>query len=283
MRSCCPFILDVDKAIRVWNRMYPDDMIKTDNVADLAKIAMQEDTKDEKSFTLISGATYGSCFIAMVHVLNTTTTRSSEAMVSIAASLQEQFNVGGWFAQVSGGFGGGYQFFQRCQKSLEFSKHPIALHPDYDGIDPSIKSNEVAMAVKQFAEFDGASSMKNLAALQTATASDKDTVDSAAEKARTGQQMMAMQNSKVTGVLAGLAPIDEKANKILDINSMMNAMEDYINKALAGNLGVPINYYLKPITKSQLAQMWVAKYYPGKFLAISGDDSTPATAPPPRT
>jgi hypothetical protein len=38
---------------------------------------------------------------------------------------------------------------------------------------------------------------------------------------------------------------------------------------------VPINYYLKPITKAQLAQMWVAKYYPGKYLAISGDDSTP--------
>jgi hypothetical protein len=278
-----PFILDVDKAIRVWNRMYPDDMIKTDNVADLAKIAMQEDTKDEKSFTLISGATYGSCFIAMVHVLNTTTTRSSEAMVSIAASLQEQFNVGGWFAQVSGGFGVDTSFSNDAKNLL--SSQSIQSHCTLTtmGSIPSIKSNEVAMAVKQFAEFDGASSMKNLAALQTATASDKDTVDSAAEKARTGQQMMAMQNSKVTGVLAGLAPIDEKANKILDINSMMNAMEDYINKALAGNLGVPINYYLKPITKSQLAQMWVAKYYPGKFLAISGDDSTPATAPPPRT
>jgi len=129
------------------------------------------------------------------------------------------------------------------------------------------------MGVKQFANFDGASAMSNLAALQNATASDKDTVDSSATAARTGQQMLVMQNSKVQGVLAGLADIDDASNKMLDINSMMDAMDDYIQKALAGNIGVPINYYLKPITKSQLAEMWIAKYYPGRYLTISGDDS----------
>lgn len=54
---------------------------------------------------------------------------------------------------------------------------------------------------------------------------------------------------------------------------MMDAMDDYLQKCLAGNIGVPINYYLKPITKSQLAQMWLAKYYPNKWNAAgSGDD-----------
>ena len=31
--------------------------------------------------------------------------------------------------------------------------------------------------------------------------------------------------------------------------------QDYVDKAIAGEAGVPINYYLKPITKLMIAQM----------------------------
>jgi len=40
-------------------------------------------------------------------------------------------------------------------------------------------------------------------------------------------------------------------------------------------VGVPVTYYLKPITASQLIQMWVAKYFPGQYVTSSGDDATP--------
>ena len=45
-----------------------------------------------------------------------------------------------------------------------------------------------------------------------------------------------------------------------------------MDKALGGNIGVPINYYLKRINKAALAHLWVSKYYP-QYLAISKDDS----------
>jgi hypothetical protein len=268
-----PFILDVDKAIRVWNKVYPSDMIRISDPASLAKIAAQSNTAEEKSLTLLSGATYGSCFIGMVHILNTTTTQSSESMYSIADSLQTQFAVGGWFAKESGGFGIDSSFSNDAKNLL--SSQNITSHCTLVtmGSIPSMKSNAVKMGVQQFSSFDGASSMTQLATLQNNTAGDKDTVDSAATAARTGQQMLAMQNSKIQGVLTGLSQIDDQANKILDINSMMDAMDDYIAKALDGKIGVPINYYLKPIPKSLLAEMWVAKYYPGRYLSIAGDDS----------
>ena len=111
-----------------------------------------------------------------------------------------------------------------------------------------------------------------LSALPNATASDRDSLDSSAEKARLGEQMIALHNSEIKGVLTGLKDIDDGENSVLDTNSMMTALEDYINKALAGELGMPINYYLKPITKSQLAQMWVNKYFPDKFLKTQTDE-----------
>jgi len=274
-----PFILDVDKAIRVWNRVYPDDMIKTDSVTNMTATAVESGTGLEKSLTVLSGATYGSCFVGMVHVLNTKDTQSSEVMFSVASSLQGQFSVGGWFATESGGFGVDSSFSNDAKNLL--SSQNITSHCTLVtmGSIPSIKSNQVQMGVKGFADDDGAKSMAALQKLQNATAADKTTVDSSATAARTGGQFIALQASKVTSALSALADIDKQANKLIDSNSMMDALDDYIQKCLGGNLGVPINYYTKPITKSQLAEMWMAKYYPTKFLAISGDDSAPAAAP----
>ncbi|MEM8927647.1 MAG: hypothetical protein AAGC45_05555 [Bacteroidota bacterium] len=268
-----PFILDVDKAIRVWNKVYPDDMIKTDSIANIQKIAEQADTKEEKALTLLSGATYGSSFVGMVHILNTTDTVSSEKMYSVASSLQTQFEVSGWFAHASGGFGVDGSFSNDAKNLL--SSQSINSHCTLlaMGSIPSIKSNEITMGVKAFADDDGAKSMAALQKIQNATAADQASVSQAASAARTGQQMIALKTSNIQSALSALNDIETKNNKILDINSMMAAMDDYIDKCLKGNIGVPINYYTKPITQSQLAQMWVAKYYPKRYLSISGDDS----------
>lgn len=277
-----PYILDVDKAIRVFNQLNPDDTIETDDHAAMARIAAGANKPDETVMRMISGATYGSCFIGMVHMLNTTTTLSSEVMYSVAESLQSQMKIGLWFADVSGGYGIDTSFSGDAKNLL--SAQTVTSHCTLVtmGSIASIKSTEVANAVQTFAKFDGAESMQKLATLQNATASDKKSIEASAESARTGKQMIAMETAKLQGLLEGLANIDQRANKVLDTNSMMDALADYLQKALDGNIGVPINYYLKAISKSELAEMWTAKYYPGKFLAISGDDSTPPgpVAPP---
>lgn len=48
-----------------------------------------------------------------------------------------------------------------------------------------------------------------------------------AEASRTGQQMVAMKSGDIKAALTALADIDDGANKILDINSMMTALDDY--------------------------------------------------------
>ena len=270
-----PFILDVDKGVRVWNEVIPDKKIKVDDVRSMQEIAKEEGTDQEKRLHLLSGATYGSSFIGMVHVLKTESTKTSQEMYSTAAKLQAQMKTGSWFAKASGGFGVDASFAKDVKNML--SSQQISSHISIVamGSIPNIKSNEVQLGVKTLADFDPAKMMGKLATLANATTSDRDSVDEAATSARTGAQMLSIRGSEIQNVMTGLSEIDSGQNKMLDINSLMTAFEDYVEKALAGNIGVPINFYLKSITRAQLAQMWVAKYYPGQYLAISGDDSDP--------
>lgn len=269
-----PFVLDVDKGIRVWNEVIPDKKIKIDDVRSMQEIAAEEGTSSEKRMHILSGATYGSSFIGMVHVLKSESTTSSQEMLSTAAKLQAQMKTGGWFAKASGGFGVDASFARDVKNLL--SSQQISSHISIVsmGCIPNIKSNEVQLGVKTIADFDPASMMGKLATLANATNADQESVDEAATSARTGAQMLSIRGSEIQNVMSGLATIDSGQNKMLDINSLMTAFEDYVEKALAGNIGVPINFYLKSITRAQLAQMWVAKYYPNKYLTISGDDSS---------
>jgi hypothetical protein len=54
-----------------------------------------------------------------------------------------------------------------------------------------------------------------------------------------------------------------------------------VDKAIAGEIGVPINYYLKSLTKTDIEQAWVAKYFPDQYITISVDDSHPGPQPGP--
>lgn len=276
-----PFILDVDKAIRVWNSVFSSDneKIKISTPAELAKIADEEGTSKELVLPILSGATYGSSFVGMVHVLRSESTQSSQEMASIAANMQSQFDIGCWYASEAGGFGVDSNFASDIKNML--SKQTVSSHVSLItmGSIPSIKSNQVKIGVKQFADFDPAKMMDKLATLANSTSSEKKSVAESAAAARTGKQMIEMQGATVNNVMLGLAEIDDGANQMLDVNSLMTAFEDYVAKAIAGEIGVPINYYVKNITRAQLAQMWVAKYFPGQYLAISGDDSAPAGKP----
>jgi hypothetical protein len=280
-----PLVIDPDKAIRTWNMLFKDDQISTDNPAKLIKdvIKASVDPKTAKVMRILSGATYGSSFVGMVHVLRQESTQSSQAMMSAAASLQEQMKVGSWFASAEGGFGVSASFSGDVKRMLSLQQISSHCSIITMGSIPSIKSNNVKVGVKQFSNFDPASMMAKLATLQNATATDQDSVAASASAARTGGQMVQMQATQVKSVMAGLSDIDDGQNKMLDINSLMTAFEDYVDKALEGNIGVPINYYIKAIPKAALAHLWVSKYFP-QYMAISEDDSGrggPAPTPTP--
>lgn len=258
-----PFVIDPDKAVRAWNAMFTTDTIKTNDPKKIAEILKNMGTVEDKSYSILSGATYGSSFVGMVHVLNVTDTKANQNMDAVATSLQANLKTGAWFASRTGGFGVAASFADSVKNLL--STQNIQSHCSLFtmGVIPSIVASEVEMGVKVFNQDE--KPMEQLAALQGATAGEEDSIGASAEAARTGQQLISLKNAKITATLSALADIEKTKNSIIDTNSMMTAMDDYIKKCTTGtddNVGVPINFFLKPVTKSMIALEWLSKYYP---------------------
>ncbi|KAL9123824.1 MAG: hypothetical protein Q9217_006785 [Psora testacea] len=267
-----PFVLNVDKGIKVWNHLFPKDQLKPTNKAEMSRLALK-DNLDGPKFSIISGMTFGSSFVGMVHILNVTDTSVSQSLSSFATSLQSQMDAGAWFESASGGFGVNATIGNEVKNLL--SAQNITSHVTLIcmGVIPSIVANDVKIGAEKFAEFDPKSSMEAISTIQNATVADQGSVNQAADAARTGQQMVSLKATEIKSALSALQEVEDAKNKILDINSMMTALDDYLKKAADGKAGIPINYYLKDITKGMLAEMWVNKYFPGRYIAIQSDDS----------
>ncbi|CAH0003251.1 unnamed protein product [Clonostachys byssicola] len=262
-----PLVIDVDKGIKVWNHIYGDSEFLSANKEDMAKLCAErgkEKKENETHFSIISGTTFGSSFVGMVHILNTSDTNVNETMSSMATSMQAQMDAAAWFASASGGFGASASIANDVKNLL--STQNISSHVTMIcmGTIPSMVAHEVQLGVEKFATFDPKANLEALATFQNATNANQGSVQQSAAAARTGGQMIAMKQGDVKAALSALADIDDGSNKILDINSMMTALEDYLKKAANGTSGVPINYYLHDVTKDMLVDLWVAKYYPRK-------------------
>lgn len=264
-----PFVLHPDKAIKVWNHLCPGSKLDPTDRASMMKVSMNDSQEDKEKFSIISGTTFGSSFVGMVHVLNSSTTSAGESLTSAANSLKATMDTGAWFAKANGKVGVDAKFASDVKNLL--SQQNIQSHVSLltMGVIPSMVASEVGLAVEKFATFDPKTSMEAVAAIQNATVSEQSTVKQMAEASRTGGQAAELQGKTIEASLSALATIDDGKNKILDVNSMMTALDDYLKKAAEGNSGVPINYYLKDIDSKSLAQLWVAKYYPGKSLILT--------------
>ncbi|KAI6085900.1 hypothetical protein F4821DRAFT_239381 [Hypoxylon rubiginosum] len=268
-----PVVLHIDKAIKVWNHLFPGKKLDPTSGKSMMKCAVDESQENKEKFSIISGTTFGSSFVGMVHVLNSTNSSTSESLEAAAVNLQRTMDAGAWFAKADGKVGVDAKFASDVKNLL--SQQNVQSHVTVlsMGVIPSMVANEVSLAVQKFADFSPKSNMEAVAAMQNATSSGQSTVQSMAEASRTSGQASEMQGKTIEASLSALAMTDEHKNKILDVNSMMTALDDYLQKAAGGDAGVPLNYYLKDFDQKMLAQMWAAKYYPGRFMPIRYDDT----------
>ena len=78
-----PLKIDPNKGIDCWNQVHADDRLDTSDPREVAKLAIGTtgQKSQSKAIHLISGASYGSSFVAMVHVLNNSETKQPREYV----------------------------------------------------------------------------------------------------------------------------------------------------------------------------------------------------------
>ena len=95
-----------------------------------------------------------------------------------------------------------------------------------------------------------------------------------AGKAKAGQQFITLNNSYISEVVSNLSTVDNNNNKVIDVNSLMTAFDDYVQKAQEGNSGVPINFFVRHIDKPMICKAWLKKFSPqDNWQLSSGDDN----------
>lgn len=130
------------------------------------------------------------------------------------------------------------------------------------GVIPSIVSNTIETAVQNMKP-DPTEVMRQLGAIADAGSTDVNAgMKTEAGNATTGAQFIELNNSYITNSVQALGEETRISNKVIDTNSMMTAFEDYVNKAIEGNCGVPTAYFIKDLHKADIAKCYIRRYYP---------------------
>lgn len=250
-----PLVIDPDKAVSCWNSLFGKTSLIDTKI--LAEKGADTDTDSTDQLTLITGAVYGSSFVGMVHMVNSDEKQSGD-LDSIAAQLDEKMKIGGWLKNVSGGFGVDESIFEEVKAFL--SSQSVSSHISLVtlGAAPSISSNSVKLSVSKLSEIDS----NTISAITGSKEAKKDTVNSDALRANSDAKLINLQNARIESILKTMGKIDHDSNKVMDVNSLMQAFENYLTaiKNTEKSIGVPIGFYLKKMSKSDIIDLWVNKY-----------------------
>ena len=141
---------NVDKGIRTWNHLFPgdEDRLSTTSRNAMAKTARSDDTEGKKKFSILSGTTYGSSFVGMVHVLNSKETKATPSLESLAVSMQVQMDAGAWFEGHWGGSGVNATFRNEVKSLLSSQNTSSHITLISLGVTSFIVANNVQVGVK---------------------------------------------------------------------------------------------------------------------------------------
>lgn len=258
-----PVKLDVDSAIENYVSYTQKTWDKPNDPKAMIEKALVPITADDenKGMPLLVGATYGSSFVGFVHFEQIEKTQSFQAAASAAAQASETIE-GGLFVQAEIGSSFSAQASASVKDLMSTSNIQSHCNVISMGIIPSIKSNNITSVVEGLKD-SPKERMAQLAAMQDASNSSIPSIASQAAEAKKGNAMQKMSSDYIKGSVSAVAAVDTQSNKVIDMNSLMTALDDFVERAnKSDGGGVPINFYIKHITERTIAYQWMEKYYP---------------------
>lgn len=271
-----PLKLDVDKAVEVWNSVHSaaGEGINTTDLASMIQTSeAQGGAADANNLTLLTGANYGSSFIGMVHMVN-----NEMAGTGLAAdqeeAMQEQLRMGGWLKAATGGFGVDESVLENVRKLLSTQNVTTHVNLIVLGSVPSLASSQLRMGVATLLD----DPQRGSSSAHGQSFEPRQTASSMADSSLRGGQQAAVQSGLMQSVIQGLGTIDHGSNKVVDLNTLMNAFDNYITQVSdTKSVGIPISFFFKKISKAHIAQLWLDKYF---ALAKNKGDPAAAKAAP---
>ena len=253
-----PLKIDPDKAIRAWNQTHEKN----------GRIESPEHdfpggggSGNEDGLTLITGAAYASSFVGMVHVLQADTEQTGN-FDKLKEQLEQKLRIGGWLSNASGGIGVDPAILEEVKGFLSTQSVSTHISVVTMGVVPSIKSNKLSMGVKKLAEVDS----DKLKQMLNSSESDTSTTASESDEACDRHRILHAQNMRMGDMINTIADIDRKDNQMLDINSLMLALDNYIEYVNSEQelKGAPVHFYTRTLTRSEILRLWHEKYHPNE-------------------
>lgn len=269
-RVFSPVKLDVESAIdnymnytgQPWKSMSPPDMLE------IAKKELKPGNS-ENAMPVLVGASYGSSMVGFVHFEQIEKTRSTQRSRSDMAQLSA--SVTSYFVEASMGLEAeSSSNIKDLMSNSNIQSHCSVITM---GIIPSIKSNDVTSVVEGL-QGGPEDRMKQVAMIQGASNSGIQSMATLASQAKKEHAVAEMKNDYIAGTVSAIAAVDTAKNKVIDMNSLMTTIDDFVERANTGDGGVPINFYIKYVTDRTIAQQWMEKYYPEMLYEKEEDEET---------
>lgn len=257
-----PVKLDVETAMESFDQQNTGSKMPVEDPNSMKLLALTGDDSDEnQSLPVLVGASYGSSFVGFVHFEQVEDTSSYQEAESAAVQARAQADEDLFFENIQGSWGLDAQTSSSLKNLVSSSNIQSHCSLITMGLIPSIKSSQIT-AVVYGLKSDPASNMAELAAMQQSSDDSNATIASDAKIAKQGQAMSKMSSDYVKAAVSAVAAVDTTQNSVIDLNSLQTALDDYVKKASDGKTGVPINFYIKYITRKDIARAWMEKYYP---------------------
>jgi hypothetical protein len=265
-----PLVIDPDKAVANWNELFPSERLSEQREQMHAIAGASETDAGGNAMSLVSGVTYGSSFIGMVHFLKNDAVQAG-ADEDVTRRLKERLQIGGWLENASGGMGIDRATLDEVKKIL--STQTVSAHVSVvvAGALPSIASNELKLSISQVAQPDAAKSLELLELLNADESSEQGSINADASRSKRIKQAVQMQNARAGNLVRTLSDVDRASNRVLDVNSLMAALENYIAAIHTDGVGVPTGFYVRHLRKQEIARLWLKRYYTdGPDSAVGG-------------
>ena len=277
---------DADKLVAAWNAKKPGEKITLygEGIKTMyTELMDQSEKKVGDDLKLLAGRTFGSSFIGFVHFVKQTGTTSFQSMQTTAVAAQGQATYGNFFATVTGKFGMDSQYSNDIKSLLSTTSLQSHVAVTTMGIIPSIASQSMDTAVKQFTKFSPdelEGKLNTLAKGNQGTARTGMDMDAGAADSIRAGQINGAQKGTIEAVLTGVSSTDATTNQVMDTNSLMLALDDYVKIARDMEGGVPVNFYVSSIDKKTVIKEWFKKYRPELVACATHGQASPLCRPP---